>query len=121
MICAEATPTETGWLASANAISQLLAAPIIGTHLGVAIPIALQPYRQAVRQVWPSSSAVAMYRWNPREVGRSLHSIILMRNSFVLLSVARSLPIILLSRILDGLLGGDVTLAQAYMTGALLF
>ena len=41
----------------------------------------------------------------------------LIERSFVLLSVARSLTIILISRVLDGLLGGDVALAQAYMTG----
>jgi hypothetical protein len=35
----------------------------------------------------------------------------------VLLSVARSFNVILLSRVLDGLLGGDVALAQAYMSG----
>ena len=43
------------------------------------------------------------------------------RPSFFLLSTAQSFEVVLLSRILDGLLGGDVALAQAYLSGVSCF
>jgi len=36
--------------------------------------------------------------------------------SFLILGLARSLPVLFMARILDGLLGGNVALAQAYIT-----
>ncbi len=36
--------------------------------------------------------------------------------SFTLLALSRSLPMLFASRVLDGLLGGDITLARAYIT-----
>lgn len=40
-------------------------------------------------------------------------------SSFLLLGLANSLEMLFFSRILDGLLGGDIALAQAYIAGAL--
>jgi DHA1 family tetracycline resistance protein-like MFS transporter len=37
--------------------------------------------------------------------------------SFLLLAFAQSMTAVFLSRVLDGILGGNIALAQAYITG----
>lgn len=76
-----------GLLLAANAVTQLLGAPILG-------------------------------RLSDRYGRRPLLVLSLLGTlgSFLLLGFSRSLWMLFLSRILDGLLGGDITLAQAYIS-----
>lgn len=82
-----ATLTLVGLLGTVNALAQLIAAPTIG-------------------------------RLSDRYGRRPLLivSIVGTVASFVLLGTARSLTVVFLSRILDGLLGGNIALARAYIT-----
>ncbi|MDX9952489.1 MAG: MFS transporter [Anaerolineae bacterium] len=82
-----ASATVIGFLLASNAVTQLLGAPMLG-------------------------------RLSDRYGRRPLLivSLIGTLGSFLLLGFARSLWMVFLSRILDGLLGGDITLAQAYIS-----
>ncbi len=82
-----ASLTTVGLLGTANALAQLIAAPIIG--------------RLSDR-----------YGRRPLLIFSIAGTVL----SFTLLGLARSLPLIFLSRILDGLLGGNIALARAYIT-----
>lgn len=82
-----ASLTLVGLLGTANALAQLIAAPIIG--------------RLSDR-----------YGRRPLLIFSIAGTVL----SFTLLGLARSLPLIFLSRILDGLLGGNIALARAYIT-----
>ena len=82
-----ATLTLVGLLGTSNAVAQLIAAPFIG--------------RLSDR-----------YGRRPLLI-LSIAGTVL---SFLLLGLARSLPMLFLSRILDGLLGGNIALARAYIT-----
>ena len=82
-----ATLTLVGLLGTVNALGQLIAAPTIG--------------RLSDR-----------YGRRPLLIVSIIGTLV----SFTLLGVARSLPVIFLSRILDGLFGGDISLARAYIT-----
>jgi len=82
-----ASPTLVGLLLGANALAQLIGAPIIGRLSD----------RYGRRPMLLVSIAGTLL-------------------SFLLLGFANSLAMLFLSRILDGLLGGNVSLAQAYIT-----
>ncbi len=82
-----ASLTTVGLLGTANALAQLIAAPVIG--------------RLSDR-----------YGRRPLLIFSIAGTVL----SFTLLGLARSLPLIFLSRILDGLLGGNIALARAYIT-----
>jgi len=82
-----ATLTLVGLLGTVNALSQLLAAPTIG--------------RLSDR-----------YGRRPLLIVSIVGTVI----SFALLGTARSLLMIFISRMLDGLLGGNIALARAYIT-----
>ena len=82
-----ATLTLVGLLGTSNAVAQLIAAPIIG--------------RLSDR-----------YGRRPLLI-LSIAGTVL---SFLVLGLARTLPMLFLSRILDGLLGGNIALARAYIT-----
>jgi DHA1 family tetracycline resistance protein-like MFS transporter len=83
----DATPAAVGLLLGANAITQFFGAPLIG-------------------------------RLSDRYGRRPLLLLCLAgtAGSFLILGLANSLWMLFLSRILDGLLGGDISLAQAYIT-----
>ncbi len=83
----DATPTIVGLLLGANALTQFFGAPILGRLSD----------RHGRRPLLILSVA-----------GTAL--------SFLLLGWARSLWMLFVTRILDGLLGGDISLAQAYIT-----
>lgn len=82
-----ASATMIGFLLASNAVTQLIGAPVLG-------------------------------RLSDRYGRRPLLivSLIGTLGSFLLLGFARSLWMVFLSRILDGFLGGDITLAQAYIS-----
>jgi DHA1 family tetracycline resistance protein-like MFS transporter len=82
-----ASPTLVGLLLGANALAQLVGAPIIGR-------LSDRYGRRPLLLV---------------SIGGTLVS-------FVLLGLANSLALLFLSRVLDGLLGGNISLAQAYIT-----
>jgi DHA1 family tetracycline resistance protein-like MFS transporter len=82
-----ATPTIVGLLLGANAATQLIGAPIIG--------------RLSDR-----------YGRRPLLILSIAGTVV----SFVMLGLAQSLGMLFASRILDGFLGGNVSLAQAYIT-----
>ncbi|MBN2002771.1 MAG: MFS transporter [Anaerolineae bacterium] len=82
-----ASLTTVGLLGTANALAQLIAAPVIGRFS--------DRYGRRPLLIFSIAGTVL---------------------SFTLLGLARSLPIIFLSRILDGLLGGNIALARAYIT-----
>jgi len=82
-----ATVTLVGLLGTVNALSQLIAAPTIG--------------RLSDR-----------YGRRPLLIVSIVGTLI----SFILLGMARSLLMIFISRMLDGLLGGNISLARAYIT-----
>jgi DHA1 family tetracycline resistance protein-like MFS transporter len=82
-----ASPIVIGLLGSSNALAQVIGAPIIGRLSD---------------------------RWGRRPlllVGTAASFA-----GFVMLALARSLPLLFAGRILDGLLGGNLALAQAYIT-----
>ncbi len=82
-----ASPLVIGLLGSSNALAQVIGAPIIGRLSD---------------------------RWGRRPlllVGTAASFA-----GFVMLGLARSLPLLFASRVLDGLLGGNLALAQAYIT-----
>jgi DHA1 family tetracycline resistance protein-like MFS transporter len=83
----QASDTVVGLLLAANAVTQFLATPIIG-------------------------------RLSDRHGRRPLILLCLAGTvtSFALLGLARSLAMLFVSRILDGILGGNIALAQAYIT-----
>ena len=83
----DATPAAVGLLLGANALTQFFSAPLIG-------------------------------RLSDRYGRRPLLLMCLAGTvgSFLMLGLANSLWMLFLSRILDGLLGGDISLAQAYIT-----
>jgi len=83
----EATPTLVGLLLGANAASQLVGAPIIGRLS--------DRYGRRPMLILSIAGTVA---------------------SFVMLGLANSLWMLFASRIIDGLLGGNISLAQAYIT-----
>ena len=82
-----ATLTLVGLLGTSNAVAQLIAAPIIG--------------RLSDR-----------YGRRPLLIFSIAGTVL----SFLVLGLARSLLMLFLSRILDGLLGGNIALARAYIT-----
>jgi DHA1 family tetracycline resistance protein-like MFS transporter len=83
----EATPTIVGLLLGANALTQLISAPVIGRLS--------DRYGRRPLLILSIGGTVA---------------------SFLMLGFADSLWVLFASRILDGLLGGNVSLAQAYIT-----
>jgi DHA1 family tetracycline resistance protein-like MFS transporter len=83
----DASPTVVGLLLGANAITQLIGAPLIGR-------LSDRYGRRPLLLVSIAGTAL----------------------SFVLLGLANSLWMLFLSRILDGFLGGNISLAQAYIT-----
>ena len=82
-----ATPSIVGLLLGANALAQLIGAPIIGR-------LSDQYGRRPMLILSIAGTLV----------------------SFLILALANSLWVLFASRILDGLLGGNVSLAQAYIT-----
>jgi len=82
-----ASPAVVGLLLAANALSQLIGAPILGR-------LSDRYGRRPLLLVSLAGTVV----------------------SFALLGFARSLAMIFVSRIIDGLLGGNISLAQAYIT-----
>jgi DHA1 family tetracycline resistance protein-like MFS transporter len=82
-----ATLTLVGLLGTSNALAQLIATPIIG--------------RLSDR-----------YGRRPLLIFSIAGTVL----SFLVLGLARTLPMLFLSRILDGLLGGNIALARAYIT-----
>jgi MFS transporter, DHA1 family, tetracycline resistance protein len=82
-----ATLTLVGLLGTSNALGQLVAAPVIG--------------RLSDR-----------YGRRPLLIFSITGTVL----SFLILGLARTLPMLFLSRILDGVLGGDIALARAYIT-----
>jgi len=82
-----ATLTVIGLLGTTNALAQLIAAPVIG--------------RLSDR-----------YGRRPLLIFSIAGTVL----SFLLLGLARSVPMLFLSRVLDGLLGGNIALARAYIT-----
>lgn len=82
-----ATPTQVGLLLTANALAQMIAAPIIGRISD---------------------------RWGRRPM--LIISVAGTVAAFLLFSFSRSLWMLFVSRILDGFLGGNTSLARAYIT-----
>lgn len=82
-----ATPVVIGLLGASNAVAQILGAPLIGR-------LSDRYGRRPLLILGISASLVG----------------------FLLLGAARSLTLIFLSRIVDGFLGGNIALAQAYIT-----
>jgi DHA1 family tetracycline resistance protein-like MFS transporter len=82
-----ATPTTVGLLLGANALAQLIGAPILGRLSD-------------------------LYGRRPMLLVSIAGTLI----SFLLLGLANSLAVLFFSRVLDGLLGGNISLAQAYIT-----
>ena len=82
-----ASPATVGLLLGANALTQLIGAPLIG--------------RLSDR-----------YGRRPMLIVSIAGTVV----SFVMLGLAKSLPVLFASRILDGFLGGNISLAQAYIT-----
>jgi len=82
-----ASTTVVGLLLGANALAQLLSAPILGR-------LSDRHGRKPMLILSLASTAVA----------------------FVVLGLAKSLLVLFLSRLLDGILGGSISLAQAYVT-----
>ncbi|MBN1246999.1 MAG: MFS transporter [Anaerolineae bacterium] len=82
-----ATLTLVGLLGTSNALAQLVAAPIIGRLS--------DKYGRRPMLIFSIAGTVV---------------------SFLLLGLARTLPVLFLSRVLDGLLGGNISLARAYIT-----
>jgi len=83
----DATPTQVGLLLTANALAQMIAAPAIGRLSD---------------------------RWGRRPM--LILSVAGTVVSFLLFATANSLLMLFISRILDGLLGGNTALARAYIT-----
>jgi DHA1 family tetracycline resistance protein-like MFS transporter len=83
----DATPTLVGLLLGANAVTQMIGAPLIG--------------RLSDR-----------YGRRPMLIVSIAGTVI----SFLILGLANSLVMLFVSRILDGLLGGNISLAQSYIT-----
>jgi len=81
------TPLLIGLLGTSNAVAQIIGAPFIGR-------LSDRFGRRPLLILGISASLVA----------------------FVMLGLARSLTVILISRVFDGLLGGNIALAQAYIT-----
>lgn len=82
-----ASLTVVGLLGTANAVAQLIAAPVIGRFS--------DKYGRRPLLIFSIGGTVL---------------------SFLILGLAQTLPILFLSRILDGLLGGNIALARAYIT-----
>lgn len=82
-----ASLTLVGLLGTSNALAQLVAAPVIGRLS--------DRYGRRLLLIFSIAGTVL---------------------SFLLLGLAQSLPMLFLSRILDGLLGGNIALARAYIT-----
>jgi len=82
-----ATPTQVGLLLTANALAQMVAAPMIGRLSD---------------------------RWGRRPM--LIISVAGTVAAFLLFAFAESLLMLFISRILDGLLGGNTSLARAYIT-----
>jgi DHA1 family tetracycline resistance protein-like MFS transporter len=82
-----ASPTIIGLLLGANALAQLVGSPILGR-------LSDRFGRRPLLILSIAGTAV----------------------SFLLLGLANSLALLFASRVLDGLLGGDISLAQAYIT-----
>ena len=82
-----ATPTQVGLLLTANALAQMIAAPTIGRLSD---------------------------RWGRRPM--LIISVAGTFGAFLLFAFANSLEMLFISRILDGLLGGNTALARAYIT-----
>ena len=82
-----ASPLLIGLLGTSNALAQMIGAPFIGR-------LSDRWGRRPLLLVGTAASLVG----------------------FVMLGLAKSLPLIFASRILDGLLGGNLALAQAYIT-----
>jgi DHA1 family tetracycline resistance protein-like MFS transporter len=82
-----ASPFVIGLLAASNALAQIIGIPIIGR-------LSDRFGRRPLILLGTAAGAV----------------------SFLILGLAKSLPVLFLARVLDGLLGGNVALAQAYIT-----
>ena len=82
-----ATPTQVGLLLTANALAQMIAAPTVGRLSD---------------------------RWGRRPL--LIISVAGTFGDFLLFSLSNSLVMLFISRVLDGLLGGNTALARAYIT-----
>jgi len=82
-----AQPALVGLLGTANALAQIIGAPLIGRFS--------DRYGRRPLLILGTAASLA---------------------AFVMLGLARSLPLLFLSRIFDGFLGGNISLAQAYIT-----
>ncbi|MDQ7820161.1 MAG: MFS transporter [Armatimonadota bacterium] len=81
-----ATPLEVGWLFASFSLAQLVAAPVLGDLSD---------------------------RYGRRPV--LIVSLLGTVASFVVLALARSVPVLFLARIIDGLSGGNISTARAYI------
>lgn len=84
--------TELGWLQASNAIAQLISVPIIG-------------------------SLSDKYGRKPMLIICVIGTFV----SFVMFAMADSVWMLFASRILDGALGGNISLAQAWISGSFAF
>eukprot|EP01120_Amphizonella_sp_Union-15-10_P014102 TRINITY_DN6727_c0_g1_i1.p1 TRINITY_DN6727_c0_g1~~TRINITY_DN6727_c0_g1_i1.p1 ORF type:complete len:388 (-),score=25.06 TRINITY_DN6727_c0_g1_i1:91-1254(-) len=81
------TPTQIGFLQTSNALAQLFAVPVIGS-------LSDRHGRKPLLILCVTGTLA----------------------SFLILAFAKTIPVVFFSRILDGLLGGNISLAQAYIT-----
>jgi DHA1 family tetracycline resistance protein-like MFS transporter len=81
-----ASPLEVGWLFASFSVAQLLAAPVLG-------------------------DLSDRYGRRPVLIASLLGTVA----SFVLLAVARTVPVLFVARIVDGLSGGNISTARAYI------
>jgi MFS family permease len=108
-----------GLLASSNAMAQLVAAPFLGTQLSFLACLIARTGRLSDHfGRRPLLLACIFGTFLRYCLVLCLTSWTSLWCSFLLLGLSVSYEMLLLSRILDGLLGGDVALAQAYISGA---
>lgn len=93
------TPTQAGLLQASNALAQLVAVPFIGA-LSDRCVVSVSPF-------------ILSYGRKPMLVLCIAGTFI----SFVILALARTTFWVFFSRILDGIIGGNVSLVYAYVSG----
>ncbi len=102
------TSTQVGLLQASNALSQLFAVPVIGSlsdRLG----------RRPLLLICVFGTFVRICSFNISPIFKLTSQV-----SFLILAAANSPFWLFFSRILDGLLGGNISLAQAYVSGVYL-